>query len=118
MFESTISLLRVSDARTSEAFYCDTLGFRKSWEIDLGEGEPVFIEVTRDRVSLHLSEYEGDGPLGIQLYVNVSDAEELHETLVDHDALIVEPLHHAEWGHMVFAIQDPDGNLLRFGSPV
>lgn len=118
MFESTISMLRVQDARKSEAFYRDVLGFKKSWEFDPGDGQPIFIEVTRDNVSFHLSEHEGDGPIGIQLYVNVADARTLHDDLVSRNVTITESLHEAEWGHHVFAIEDPDRNTLRIGSPV
>ena len=117
MFESTISMLRVTDARASEKFYCQKLGFQKSWEYDPGDGEPVFIEITRDKVSLHLSEHEGDGPLGVQLYVNVANAGALYDELTQNGVSIGDPPYDAEWGHTVFELQDLDGNTLRIGSP-
>ena len=118
MLQSTISMLRVENAGKSEEFYTQKLGFAKSWGYDPGNGEPVFLEITRDHVSLHLSEHEGDGPLGIQLYINVDDAQVLHNSLIGSDVNVVEPLYDAEWGHRVFAIEDLDGNILRFGSPI
>jgi catechol 2,3-dioxygenase-like lactoylglutathione lyase family enzyme len=117
MFQSTISMLRVADARKSGEFYCSLLGFSKSWEFCDEEGCPIFLEVTRDNVSFHLSEHEGDGPMGLQVYVNVADAPALHEEVTSRDVSLHEPLHDAEWGHTVFSIMDPDGNTLRFGSP-
>ena len=118
MLEGTISMLRVKDARASERLFCDTFGFRKTWEYDPGDGYPVFVEVTRDKVSFHLSEHEGDGPTGIQVYVNVTDAQALFDELRAQNATINEPPHEAPWGHLVFELQDLDGNTLRFGSPI
>ena len=110
-------MLRVKNARQSEAFFRDQLGFTTSWEFDPGDGYPVFLEVARDKVAFHLSEHEGDGPSGIQIYVNVKDAHALHDEFVSQGARIAEPLHETEWGHLVFSLEDLDNNTLRFGSP-
>ncbi len=118
MLQGTISMLRVADARKSEAFFCGKLGFRKTWEYDPGDGYPVFMEVTRDAVSFHLSEHEGDGPAGIQLYVNVADAKALYEEFTSRSVDIGNAPEEAPWGHLVFELQDLDGNTLRFGSPI
>ncbi|NKB54485.1 MAG: VOC family protein [Rhizobiaceae bacterium] len=118
MFNSTISMLRVKDARAAETFYCDKLGFQKSWEYDPGDGDPIFVEVTRDQVQFHLSEHEGDGPPGVQLYVNVADAKKLYDELISKNVVINDPPYEAPWEHMVFELQDLDGNTLRIGSPI
>ena len=118
MLEGTISMLRVADARASEKLFCEQLGFKKTWEDDPGDGHPVFVEVTRDHVSFHLSEHQGDGPLGVQVYINVADAQALYEEFCSKGAEIIDPPHEAPWGHTVFEVQDPNGNTLRFGSPI
>lgn len=118
MLQGTISMLRTKDARKSEAFYCDLLGFEKSWEFDPGDEYPVFLEVARDAVAFHLSEHEGDGPMGVQVYINVEDAAALYEEFVSRGAPITDPPREEEWGHLVFSMEDPDGNTLRFGSPL
>jgi catechol 2,3-dioxygenase-like lactoylglutathione lyase family enzyme len=117
MLRSTISLLSVASARQNESFFRDQLGFKTSWEFDPGEGGPVFLEVTRDEVAFHLSEHEGDGPRGIQVYVIVDDAKALHDEFKSRGVMIVESLHESEWGHLVFSLEDLDMNTLRFGSP-
>ena len=117
MLRSTISLLRVTDARKSQSFYRDMLGFETTWEYDPGDGHPIFLEVSRDAVSFHLSEHEGDGPRGIQVYVNVVDAVTLHDEFALRGVEIVEPLQETSWGDLIFVIRDPDQNCLRFGSP-
>ncbi len=118
MLESTISTLRVADARASEKLYCGRLGFEKAWEDDPGDGHPVFVEVTRDKVCFHLSEHDGDGPAGIRIYVNVADAQALYDEFRSRDVQINNPPQEMPWGHMVFEFKDPDGNTLNFGSPV
>ena len=112
-----IPTFRVRDASAAEAFYCDKLGFKTSWEYDPGDGYPVFVEVVRDNVALHLSEHEGDGPEGISIYVNVADARALYGDVLAAGAEVPEPPQEAEWGEIVFSLIDPDGNTLRFGSP-
>ncbi len=118
MLHGTISMLRVADARASEELFCGKLGFHKSWEHDPGDGYPVFLEVTRDNVSFHLSEHQGDGPVGIQIYVNVADSQALFDEFSAKDVNLGEPPSEAAWGDLVFELQDLDGNTLRFGSPV
>lgn len=118
MLHRTISMLRVSDARASEQLFCGKLGFRKSWEHDPGDGYPVFVEVTRDNVSFHLSEHEGDGPMGVQVYVGVADAKALYDEFTANGAQMAGEPSEAAWGEWVFELQDLDGNTLRFGSPI
>ena len=116
MLHRTISTLRVSDARASEELFCGKLGFHKTWEYDPGDGYPVFIEVTRDSVSFHLSEHEGDGPMGIQVYVSVSDALALYDEFTAKGVVTISEPSEAAWGELIFELQDLDGNTLRFGS--
>ena len=117
MFQSTISTFRVADARVAETFYRDKLGFKTSWEFDPGDGSPVFVEVMRDAVAIHLSEHDGDGPEAVSIYVNVADAQALYEEITGKGVVIEAPPEAMPWRHVVFELQDPDGNIMRFGSP-
>lgn len=108
----------MKDARASEKLYCEKLGFEKTWEYDPGDGYPVFLELTRDSVSFHLSEHEGDGPFGIQIYIGNADSQALYDEFSKAGAPLAGPPYEAEWGEVVFEFQDLDGNTLRFGSPI
>ena len=113
-----IPTFRVKDARAAEAHYRDKLGFKTSWEHDPGDGYPKFIEMVRDNIALHLSEHEGDGPEGVSIYINVTDARALHDEFQSTGAEVPHPPQEQEWGEVVFSLSDLDGNTLRFGSPI
>ena len=116
MFNSLIPTLRVKDSFKSEELL-NQLGFEKIWEHQDSDGEPRFLELQQDEVSLFLSEHEGDGPSGIFLYFVVDDAEQLFEKVKSLDVTISEEPHLTVWDHHMFEIIDFDNNTLRFGSP-
>lgn len=115
---SSIPTFRVKDARAAEAFYREKLGFSTSWAHDPGNEYPVFLEMVRDNVALHLSEHDGDGPVGVSIYVNVTDALALHDAFLAAGAEVAEPPQNSGWGEVVFSLPDLDGDTLRFGSPI
>lgn len=116
-FLGTIPTFRVKDTAAAEVFYRDKLGFTTSWEHDPGDGHPVFLEMVRDNIALHLSEHEGDGPEEVSIHINVTDARALFREFLSAGAEIPDPPQDAEWDEVVFSLNDLDGNTLRFGSP-
>jgi len=113
---ASISTLRVQDAEASRQFFAQ-LGFQTVWEHREAEGFPLFLEIRRDAVSLFLSEHKGDGPLGVYMYVVVDDAQSLFDEFRQTTAGPTQPTVQP-WGHLVFSIDDLDGNHLSFGSSV
>ena len=94
------------------------LGFEKIWEDQEDLEAPRFLELKQDKVSLFLSEHEGDGPFGNYLYFVVDDATQLYKTAKRMNIDINVDLHQTEWNHKMFEICDFDNNTLRFGSPI
>src|SRR5262245_36342010 len=84
-----VPTLRVRDASAACQYFCDQLGFAKDWEHRFGPGLPLFVSVSRDGVSLHLSEHTGDGPLEVRIYVYVEDPRALFTELKSRGARIV-----------------------------
>ena len=117
MFNTIIPTLRVKDSRKAEMLFL-SLGFKPIWDHKEDESSPRFVELGRDRVSVFLSEHNGDGPFGIYIYFLVEDAAALHEQAKVAGLNIADALHPTEWGHEVFEIEDEDGNTLKFGSPL
>lgn len=46
--------------------------------------------------------------------MEADDLEELHLSLEEHDATIVDPLADRPWGQAEFTVEDPAGNWLTF----
>jgi len=108
-FENSHPILRVGDMKTALAFYVDKLGFQNaSW------GTEDFTSVSRDRAGIYLCR-GGQGRGGAWVWVGVEDATRLHEELLARGVAIRMPLTNFTWA-LEFHVEDPDGNVLRFGS--
>jgi hypothetical protein len=74
---------------------------------------------TRDGVEIHLGLVPEDDPRAIRstAYIWVDDADELAQAwrLAGAD---VRPPEDADWGQHEGVVIDPDGNIIRFGSPI
>ena len=113
--ERCVPTLRVRDASAACQYFCDQLGFAKDWEHRFEPGLPLFVSVSRDGVSLHLSEHTGDGPLQVRVYVYVQDPEALFAQLESRGARIVAEPELQPYGVLEFIVEDLDGNQIRFG---
>ncbi len=59
-----IPLLRIFDTRKAMEFYVGFLGFEVAWEHRYDDHAPLYAEVVRDGVRLHLTEHHGDASPG------------------------------------------------------
>lgn len=108
-FEDSAPILRVENMKAALAFYVDKLGFQNAtW------GTEDFTSVNRDRAGIYLCR-GGQGRGAAWVWVGVEDATKLHDELVARDVGISMPLTNFSWA-LEFHVQDPDGNVLRFGS--
>ena len=108
-FENSQPILRVEDMKAALAFYVDKLGFQNaSW------GTEDFTSVNRDRAGIYLCR-GGQGRGGAWVWVGVGDVRALHAVYRERGALIrLEPTNFP-WA-LEMQVEDPDGNVLRFGS--
>jgi catechol 2,3-dioxygenase-like lactoylglutathione lyase family enzyme len=108
-FENSQPILRVESMEASLRFYVDVLGFRNAdW------GSHDFTCVSRDDAVIYLC--RGDqGRGGAWVWVGVEDAEKLHEELKARGVAIRMPPTYHSWA-VEIQVEDPDGNVLRFGS--
>ena len=108
-FENSQPILCVEDMKRSLRFYVDQLGFKNAdW------GGDDFTSVNRDRAGLYLSRGE-QGRGGAWVWIGVEDATRLHDELKARGVAIRAPLTNRPWA-LEFQVEDPDGNVLRFGS--
>lgn len=102
-------ILRVEDMQRSLRFYVDVLGFdRAPW------GTDEFAYVGRDEHGIYLSRgAQGHG--GAWVWVGVGDVRALHRIYSERGAKIRMEPKNFPWA-LEMQIEDPDGNVLRFGS--
>lgn len=109
-----IPILRVFDAEKARAFYLDYLGFAVDWEHRFEPGAPLYMQISRDGLVLHLTEHHGDCTPGATVFVTLDDAESLHSELAAKNYRYLRPrVEPAPWGGKVMELTDPFGNRLR-----
>jgi catechol 2,3-dioxygenase-like lactoylglutathione lyase family enzyme len=68
-FIRTIPILRIFSVEKAKEFYCGFLGFSVDWEHTFEPGLPVYMQVSRGDLRLHLSEHHGDGSPRVHTHV-------------------------------------------------
>ena len=113
--EPPIPVLRIFDAALARAFYVDWLGFAVDWEHRSGSDGPRYIQISRGRVVLHLTEHYGDCSPGARVFINTDDVEALHGELHSRPNPNMNPgVEVAPWNAKVMDVIDPFGNRLSF----
>jgi uncharacterized glyoxalase superfamily protein PhnB len=108
--------LRMTNWKRTQAFYADGLGFTVDWEHRFEPGFPVFAQVTRDGLSLFLTEHRGDCEVGGAAYLIVADVDALYREISARGIQPSEPPGDTEWNAREMTVIDPDGNKLRFST--
>ena len=98
-------------------FYVNGLGFAVDWEHRFEPGFPVFAQLTREGLSLFLTEHAGDCQTRGAAYFVVDDVDALYRECCDRGIQPVQPPAETPWRRREMTIVDPDGNKLRFANP-
>ncbi|MBX7151929.1 VOC family protein [bacterium] len=108
-FHNASPILPVNNLEISIQYYSEKLGFMLDWK------EPeIMASVSRGPCNLMLC--EGDqGHSGTWVWIGVGDVEALHEEFKKSGTIIRNPPTNYYWAFEM-QVQDPDGNVLRFGS--
>jgi hypothetical protein len=75
--QRTIPILHIDNYELAKNFYVDWLGFKIDWEFRFEPTFPVYRQISRDGLLLHLSEHKGDNPGGLVCHVEVDDLDAL-----------------------------------------
>lgn len=109
-----IPILRSFDEAKAREFYCAFLGFNVDWEHRFHAGAPLYMQISRDGLLIHLSEHHGDASPGATCFVRVEGIEALHAELIGRNYRNNRPgLERQDWGLEV-TVHDPFGNRIRF----
>lgn len=110
-----VPIFRSFDEHKALAFYVGYLGFEVRWRHRFDEGLPLYMELARGDLVLHLSEHHGDCTPGGRIRVEVSDIGALHAELTAKDYGNARPgLELQPWGERSIEVGDPFGNRLTF----
>jgi len=107
--EGLAPILHVADARASIGWYA-RLGFEVESEHAFGADWPLYVRLRRGPSQLHLSEHRLDGGPVTHVYLYVEDVDGIIP-----DGAVAED---CPWGMREARLADPDGNLVRVGSPL
>ncbi len=107
-------ILRIFSVEKAREFYLDFLGFEWQWEHRFEPGLPLYAQVRRDELVLHLSEHHGDATPGSALFVRMRGVDEYQAELIGKRYGYARPgVEDAPWGR-VLTVTDPFGNRLSF----
>jgi catechol 2,3-dioxygenase-like lactoylglutathione lyase family enzyme len=118
-FERAIPIFRIFSLDKAREFYVDFLGCKVDWEARLGPDSPVYMQVSRGALVVHLSEHHGDATPCGHAYVITAGVRELHRELNDKKYRHNRPgLDEQEWGMLEVTVIDPFANRVTFGEPM
>ena len=113
--QRVVPILRIFSVEKAREFYLDFLGFTWDWEHRFGANFPLYAQVSRGEVALHLSEHHGDGSPGSGLLIFMTGIADYHRELTEKNYRFYRPgLEDAEWGARTVTVQDPFFNRLTF----
>jgi catechol 2,3-dioxygenase-like lactoylglutathione lyase family enzyme len=113
---AAVPILRITSVEDAYDFYLGILGMTVDWEHRFDPGLPLYAQVSRSGMVLHLSEHAGDGSPVAAVWITVPDVRSLHTELlaVDEDG-VVSDIDEDAPGGPTFEVLDPFDNRLRFG---
>jgi catechol 2,3-dioxygenase-like lactoylglutathione lyase family enzyme len=113
-----IPILRIFSVEKAREFYLDYLGCHLDWEHRFDPTAPLYMQVSRDGLVLHLSEHYGDGSPGTNFQVDFEGVHELHAELSAKNYPYWRPgITETFWGTPRLNLLDPFGNQLHLCEP-
>ncbi|WP_284642488.1 glyoxalase superfamily protein [Paenibacillus silviterrae] len=112
--QRVIPSFRITDYARSKPIYVEGMGFHIDWEHRFETNFPVFAQLTRDDMTLYLTEHAGDCQVGGLIHFFVPDVDSWYEELKEKAQVrIAEAPNESLEGLRMMTIVDPDGNQLR-----
>lgn len=116
--DKIIPTLRVKDARRSEQFYCDTLGFTKNWEHQFGADFPIMMSISYTDCFLFLSEHSGTGSDNCDIYICMDDIDTFYSAKSEQGIVFEKAPINEPWGMREASFRDLDNHRFTLGAPV
>jgi uncharacterized glyoxalase superfamily protein PhnB len=114
-FSKTIPLFRIFDVEKAKEFYVGFLGFAVDWEHTYEQGMPVYMQISRGDLLLHLTEHHGDACPGSTVFVWMTGIEEFHREISSKGYKYLRPgIETTFYDARSVQVIDPFGNRIRF----
>jgi len=113
--EPAVPILRIFDVEKAREFYLDFLGLTLDWEHRFGPNFPIYMQVSRSGLMLHLSEHHGDASPGSTVYVRMKGIDAFRTELIGKRYAYSKPgIQEDGPGGRTLEVPDPFGNRIRF----
>jgi hypothetical protein len=113
-----IPVLRIFSVDKAREYYLDYAGFHLDWEHREASDSPLYMQVSRDGLVLHLSEHFGDGSPGTCFHVEFHGVKALHVELSAKKYPYWRPgVTKSYAGTAQLTLVDPFGNKLYLAEP-
>jgi catechol 2,3-dioxygenase-like lactoylglutathione lyase family enzyme len=113
-----IPVLRMFSVEKAREFYIDFLGFKVAWEHRFADDLPLYMQVSRSSLVLHLSEHHGDGSPGASVFIDMQGLDAFHREISAKRYRYARPgIVEAPWNARYVRVYDPSGNTLTFNEP-
>ena len=113
-----VPILRIFSVEKAREFYLDYAGFHLDWEHRFEPTAPLYMQVSRDGLVLHLSEHYGDGSPGTHFQVTFQGVRDLHAELSAKGYAYWRPgITETFWATEQLNLLDPFGNKISLCEP-
>ncbi len=110
-----IPILRIFDVEKAIEFYSDYLGFKLDWEHRFEDKFPLYMQVSKDNLKVHLSEHYGDCSPGAAIRIEMIGVRTFQRGLIEKQYSYSRPgLESTPWGTEECCVIDPFGNRIIF----
>ena len=114
-FLTTIPILRIFDVVKAKDFYVRFLGFSVDWEHTFDDRTPVYLQVSKDGLVLHLTEHHGDCCPGSTVFVWMKGIQDFHANITSRGYGYMRPtIERTFYNSLCVEVTDPFGNRIRF----
>jgi uncharacterized glyoxalase superfamily protein PhnB len=113
--DQTIPMFRIFDVAKAREFYLDYLGFSLDWEHRFDNNAPLYMQVSRNGLTLHLTEHHGDCCPGAAAFIWMKGLDNLYREIQSKQYRYLSPgVENTPWGSKILKVIDPFGNKILF----
>ncbi|WP_256761275.1 glyoxalase superfamily protein [Cohnella sp. WQ 127256] len=110
-----VPILRIFDVMKAREFYIDYLEFKVDWEHRFEDDLPLYMQISKNELKIHLSEHYGDCSPGAAIRIEVIGIKEFQMNLIEKQYNYSRPgLESKPWGSEECCVIDPFGNRIIF----